>query len=517
MTALFLLTITVQDISAEESLPSFSSKVLSDSDIPKLLNVSKVKSQNHVARLRFEETDMYSAVFENSDGTTRTMYISSDSLKYKDADGNICDKDLSITAINNGFAVEKTDTKLYFKDMTVTGVTLESENAHLTMYPAKTSKVGSISPVINTAQNTVTYNDVFYRGIDVVYTPVSDGVKEDIVINNTNGINSFSFIVETGGHSLFTDEYEQLFVINGEQEKLFKFGDIFVYDNDGISTNGAYSVKTIIPNIRYEVIISVDADYLKNATYPVIVDPSISAFSGDTKNILDRTIYLSNDAVPGGYETYTTAGNYGTYGTAATLIKTPGLYNSNLFIHNADKISSITLDVYCKSIGSKVSGVDAYAFTGNIWDEDTAATTKTYTKNIAAHGNQISGNVKSYRFDLSGFITAWKSGTASPEKGILLNTTNYPTKASIVHFYSSDSANYRPYVTITYTPGKSDEINENITYSFVNAASGKAMQFAGNHICEQMPIQYKGVNSRYFNTHMLLLMTAITFREETNS
>ena len=505
MAALFLLPTMMQAINAEESMPSFSSKILSDPDIPKLLNVSRVKSQNHVARLKFEETDMYSAVFENSDGT-RTMYISSDSLKYKDADGNICDKDLSITAINNGFAVEKTDTKLYFHDMTLTGVTVSNEGVHFSIYPSETSKVASIAPKNNSDKNTVKYNNVFSQGIDIIYTPISDGVKEDIVINRKNGVSSFSFIVETNGNSLIIDNNNQVYLTDEKQNKLFRFGDIYVYDSTETSTYGTYSVKTIIPNIRYELTISVDADYLANATYPVVVDPTVFCYFGNTKNILDRTVYFNNQTIPSGYATYNKAGNAGTFGTTATLIKIPGLYNSDLFIHNADSISSITLDVYCNSIGSSVSGVRAYAFTGSDWDEDNSPANISYSSNYTASGSQISGDVKSYRFNLSSILTAWKNGYANIEKGILLNTTNYTTKASLISFYSTDASSYRPYLAITYTPGKSNEINEDITYMFVNAESNKAMQSISsknsNSLCEQMPIQYKGVNSRYFNTQL---------------
>ncbi len=65
-----------------------------------------------------------------------------------------------------------------------------------------------------------------------------------------------------------------------------------------------------------------------------------------------------------------------------TLIKFSGFYTSSLFLHDSSNITNINLKIYCSSVGSAVANVDAYAFTGNSWDESTNPTSVNKTTHI---------------------------------------------------------------------------------------------------------------------------------------
>ncbi len=241
---------------------------MNENDIPELLGLEPIKSTNHIARLRFAEQNLYSAVFENSDGT-RTMYISSDTIKYRDANGTIREKSIKIEASKNGYCVEKTDTKLYFNELFSEGVVVNNGDIGVSMIPLVSDKKALISPTWNKTQNKVTYQNAFGNGIDIVYTPVSNGVKEDIIINNYNGENSFAFLIKTNGLSITSDNFNNVFVVDTENTQYFQFGNIVVYDNNNDITDGSYDIKTIVPNQQYKLTITVNNEFLKMQHIPL--------------------------------------------------------------------------------------------------------------------------------------------------------------------------------------------------------------------------------------------------------
>ncbi len=475
--------------------------MLNNGDIPELLCVESAKFSNHTARLRFAEEDLYSAIFENADGS-RTMYVSSVAIKYYDEDGKIKDKSMKVVKSNDGFSVEKTDIKLYFKDLNTSGITVKKFDHVVTMKPLRYDKSTLSEPSIDESKNTVKYKNVFATGIDIKYTPIASGVKEDIVINEYNGINTFSFVVQTGGLALSQDKQGRVYAIDTNDNLQFQFGDIIVYDENNNLSEGNYTIETIEPYKEYKLTLNVDADYLKTAMYPVVVDPYIFSYSGDTKNFLDTTIYSDGSLTSGGYMTNNKIGYISSGKYAMTLMKFPGFYTSSLYLHNKNSITSMSLNIYCGSIGSSVSAVKAYAFTGSAWDENANPTSILKSNAYTSTGEKLSGSKTIYSFDLLSILNGWRNNSIDPVKGILINTTNCTASGSYVNLYSADAGNYRPTLTITYNEGVSADIDEDLTYMIVTSDSSKAVQVGSDNKCVQYDVTYKSIEDKTFNDQL---------------
>ena len=72
-------------------LVELSNKELEDYEIPEVISAKDIKEKEHANRLFAQETDDYSIVYQNKDGS-KTMYYFDEPVKYTDENGTVCDK-----------------------------------------------------------------------------------------------------------------------------------------------------------------------------------------------------------------------------------------------------------------------------------------------------------------------------------------------------------------------------------------------------------------------------------------
>ena len=78
---------TAGDLSLEE----LATAELAAEDIPEAVSLAEVEAKGHVHRLREQETDLNTVIFQNRDGT-KTLYYFGENVKYEDETGRIRDK-----------------------------------------------------------------------------------------------------------------------------------------------------------------------------------------------------------------------------------------------------------------------------------------------------------------------------------------------------------------------------------------------------------------------------------------
>lgn len=73
------------------SQSELATAVLSENDIPECIDPSLASEKQHVKRLYAQETDFYTVIFQNRDGS-KTMYSFNEPVKFKDKAGVVRDK-----------------------------------------------------------------------------------------------------------------------------------------------------------------------------------------------------------------------------------------------------------------------------------------------------------------------------------------------------------------------------------------------------------------------------------------
>ena len=271
----------------EKSVAELENMTLSAADIPASITRETVEAKDHVLRLREQEADLNTVIFQNRDGG-KTVYLFGSPVKYVDANGNIRDKSTTLVSENvtvNGktYAHSATDNFFgqYYPTMPQNGVMLAFGPYTVEMKPVITGVLTLRDTVVS--DNKVTDNKVFGTGTSLVYTPTLNGVKEDIILQTYTGKSSFSFTIKTNGLTILQDENDT-FLADFEGNKVASLGDVIITDKVGKTAYGTMTVVTKIEREEYTVTVNAPTAFLTNPTtvYPVIVDPTLSIYDNNT-------------------------------------------------------------------------------------------------------------------------------------------------------------------------------------------------------------------------------------------
>lgn len=118
------------------------------------------------------------------------------------------------------------------------------------------------------------------------YEIKQDSIKENIIINSYIGNYSYSYYIDT---TLRIEKIgKELYFFNGQTE-VFVMNEYYMYDaNNNSSYDIDFEVK-VIDEDTYKVEVTPNDEYLKNATYPVVIDPEIRLIDG---GIMDGITYV---------------------------------------------------------------------------------------------------------------------------------------------------------------------------------------------------------------------------------
>ena len=124
-------------------------------------------------------------------------------MKYVDTKGEIREKDIRLSATEKGFEVTDSDVKLLLPNKVSSGISVNTDFGSITLTPRFR---GDNAAKLDEKSNSVSYNGAFGNGTFLRYTPTLSGVKEDIVLEVNPESNSFEFMLEADGLTLFTED-----------------------------------------------------------------------------------------------------------------------------------------------------------------------------------------------------------------------------------------------------------------------------------------------------------------------
>ena len=489
-----------------EELPAKATQLF-PVDIPAPLHDVLISERNHISRIRDEETELNSAIFENKDGS-RTLYIFGEKIKYIAMDGKIKDKSNRLAEFDSGYQTLNNDIHTVFPLRLHDGVTLTYGDYAITVTPMNTNK--NVVGKLNAETGPVNYVGAFGHSTILSYTPELSGYKEEISIQHrTEGL-TFVFDVETKGLKIAESNGSLALFDPVTQEKIACLSPLLMWDSAGKQAVGDYNLAESDSCGHYVIKYEVDA-FLNHpeTVYPVTIDPSIIVGQGSSTAIEDATIFTNYNSnwgtwislFVGNFDTWTmSSSDY--RGKARTLVKFPALMNNSTFnsLYNAGVVSSVKYnfaDTWCLS---GPNTINAYLCT-SAWNESTAVYSNYLWNSLGTYvGNTTISPLDPvpitkprYEIDITLAVNKWKSGTQN--NGIMLKANNESLTAVCIGSSEvgnpSGSTISKPYVVVNYNPVPNTtsgtiQINDNTIYRLKNVGSGKYMSvhngFDGNSI-----------------------------------
>ena len=476
--------------------------------IPSIVQYSVSDKTRLVKRLSKFDNYMNAVGYLNSDGT-ETVYIFGDDIKYRNKNGKIVDKDISIVSSYSlmgkgsySYETKSNDVKSYFpatlsSDSTVKiaygdyEISMTPKNDAVGKESKRAQVVGeneTLKKSVNdsfTVKNSICYEETINSDIDIVFETTYSGLKEDIVLNRYTGTNMVSYIMNFG--SLVPKAYNGGIRIYDKDNIIFEIPPIYVEDSgmekdpgSRFTIDNAIALKQVANGI-YEVTIVVDKSFLlsPNTVYPVTIDPTITVYS-DKHN--DSPVYQNRPS-----------GNWGNQirncvGTESTLGK--GYFFTKFDI---TPIASIRYDnllgayYHCRELTGYTSNsiIETYMVYQD-WNEDTITWNNQPSRlqekicKVNVTEENYSTNSYWYDFYITKAVMAWLQGI--PNYGLMFKErTDSHWKA----FGSKEYSSYLPYLSATYTSESfSDEglgVTHGRTYYVKNRRSGKYLTNSGNY------------------------------------
>jgi len=405
----------------------------------------------------------------NADGT-KTLYSYDSPIKFVDEEGYVRFIDSSLKpcvkadGLFDWYSYENTanDIKTYFPLFIKTGVLVEGEQGDIRMTPKDARN--SLSSKVDEGNNEyVLYEDVFDKGVDIRYTAINEGVKEDIILEAYNGDNTFEYIVEAEGLTPVRNEGKTVEFIDGDMQTAYTLGEIVMFDSAEVpATNGnnSYTVEKLKDG-KYLVTLVIDEEFLtdENTVYPVVVDPTVGE---DTAvNCFEHETYAFGEDEGEGIQLFSYIGVSETEYEFITYMQ---LTDMSEFVDiNPSNVNSASFTIYSNNATPSYN-VELFACN---FDDEVAVDELTQSYIQYAIDNKRFTNTQtitnSLTVDISDYFVDWLTvktksykweDTLSAEDGFFIKAagsdySSYPLKQLYMQYVNDDIL--APSITVNYT------------------------------------------------------------------
>lgn len=477
------------DYSSRDMIPveALANAELSPQDIPEALRVRNADTSKYAHRV-YNLEDEYSLVYQNSDGTN-TMLQFTEPIQYRDSDGNLKDISTAMLLVGKDYVMLDNDVFVKIPNNLSDGVKFEIDGLKLSMKPfGALADIGSVSKLTDSAEklsastSKYSYSGIYGSDTAIVYSPLFDGVKCDIILQQYINKNEFEFEVELNGFNLEKDENEKIiYILDSSGDRVAFFGTVMSYDVMGNVSFGDMNFKELGDD-KYLVILSVDEEFLTDpdTVYPVTVDPTVrECKTNDVPTFFEYLCVYSNGTTIHSMSNTTADMCVGTSPKGIGRV----LYKFHECPFPMKSMSSVKI-IQCVR-AYPTYAMYAYPFTGNYWSDTSSYNNiapdnydTLYSINVS-YGAYYGTNTKIATMDVTSFYNECGSSTYpyySRDKGVILvNTVGeqpQPPQCIAITSCDIDSPNsvrcFKPYAELTYEPYKImlDPGHSNSTTSF---------------------------------------------------
>ena len=467
-----------------------------DSGIFQYIDKEAFLSEKHIARLTEEET-LNTYVFQNQDGT-KSIYYLEENVKYVAADGSIRDKDLTLIHTGTGYGVCSNNVALTIPDHAANGIYVSYNQEGVRLTPLNGSGLAIQD------DNSILYEDFYGDGMDLRYSPILSGIKEDIILDAYYGVSSFDFLLETDGLYLYENEGKFYLAEQNSTEVAFYLGQIIVYDAIGRPSAGSMAVETVDPGQKYLLTISASEGFLTDPTtvYPVTIDPTITISDTiDAAMIEDSPVfsYYPNSNHTYGQFLFNSIGyTNATLGTGRTVFRFNGLLEDEVFNELGEEYIN-SVEFFVRDAGTYgYFWVNIHAILGNnTWTENTVTWNSVSNYSETVYASNTLGYSYWSTFDITELALAWKSGELDGQCGLIMvanDESQYITTCSTDY----TNSNLWPYVVVTYETAVAITIGDTPITSIpdyeLNICEGGAVKLNARTVPENLAISWMSSN-----------------------
>ncbi|MCD8056545.1 MAG: hypothetical protein LUE25_07575 [Clostridiales bacterium] len=461
--------------------------------LPDIVEIDEAVEHGYVGRIKEDENNLYTFVFQNSDGTN-TMRIYSHPVKYVDSDGEIKDISLEIEKSEGGeYITANHEITTTFGKSIDNGVKLRYNDVEIEMIPSvslsEIRELLSLYPSAGISSNNKTVSYEIDDTTSYEYELTYSGFKEDIVVSEYTGQTEYEFTIYTNGLSVLV-ENDSYFLVDEVGTVKATIGDIIVFTADEMNnTLGSMTYETVVENQEYILTIHLDDEYLKSEDthYPIRIDPTIEInYDSDGSGAIEDATICSLTTLSG------TSGSLyvglrSSYGICRALMRFPGLDVSVL--PGQYQITSANVEIRDLMCETEAMTVYCCVYTGSSWSESSASWSTSYgaqlsSKSVSYSNGASLSTAHRYSFSILTAVRGWKSGKYTQSKGVVFKASSTVEGASTYTyktFASYNRASYKSSLTVTYLTIRSmaSLTNANLYYHYSGTIpSGYAYRFA---------------------------------------
>jgi hypothetical protein len=405
-----------------------------------------------------EKRTVDSQTFRNPDGSYTTEY-STGPIFYDPGDGTLQPIDVSPVASEaDGAAFETKAAPVVSRLGDASAgelLTVQSRGHSITFRPTLpplrdgAAAAASKAPAVEDGQ--VIYRDV-YPNVDLRYTLLPNGAKEDIVLTAPGALYRFAFIVDAPGLSATLNDDGSIDV-GTRKEAIFHLPAPFMVDStpeddgDGVrSTDVRYELLTVAG--ATVLVVEADPDWLADPkrVYPVYIDPTTTTSYTATSDTFISSAYPSyslddqwNPNEGGYYELWN--GRYdATSGTNYAFVKTG--------IPTGVSVTSATLNVYVQHAysGGTATGIQLGRLTSAFTESQTW--NMTHPSYVALTSDTVADNQWA-TFNVTSTVRSWVEGTATNHGFRIYQSST--SQSLWKRLRARENSTNRPYLSVTYT------------------------------------------------------------------
>ena len=330
----------------------------------------------------------------------------------------------------------------------------------------------------------VLYENI-YNNIDIQYITTSVGVKENIILKNSNAQNEFTIQYKINSLTAVAVNDKLIELRDKSNEVVYLIEAPYMIDANGKkSTQLSLSIAEQKGN-KLTLNLKADATFLSTATYPVTVDPAftvgkewntaecsyVNSFMPNTSYGLDSTTGHANEVYVGSF-------GQGIYRTYYRFKELPELNKGDMVVH-ANVYLALQNDDFYDDFN-----VSVYQVTES-WDQDTLTWNNqpTHSTNVTDYKIFDENSAKGgHSWDITECMKKWYNGSAN--YGIMFMTPDDANAVQCADFTSAlDALNpdARPLFQIVYRNNKGIEDRWSYSsFSVGTAGTAYVNDYSGN-------------------------------------
>ncbi|WP_047155519.1 DNRLRE domain-containing protein, partial [Aneurinibacillus tyrosinisolvens] len=168
--------------------------------------------------------------------------------------------------------------------------------------------------------NKITYQKI-YPSVDMQYTVLSTGMKEDITLSDNSAPNTFTFAMKLQGLTPKAHKDGSIGFYDKQEVERFRSTKPYATDSkEALTENVTSSIRQ--EGKQWYLDITLDQDWLKDPSraFPVTIDPTVTFWSEDSAQVKDTFTAANYPTTPEYAKTFLTTGNNSVYGTSRAFL-----------------------------------------------------------------------------------------------------------------------------------------------------------------------------------------------------